>query len=234
MTFKELVRYVVHEETKVGRGFNLVIKVLILMSLISISIETLPDISDSTLKYLALLETITVAIFTVEYLARIYASEKRLRFIFSFYGLIDLLAILPYYLVVGLDLRSLRVFRLFRVLRLLKFSRYSDAMDRLTEAFRIIRSELIVFLLLIISILYIAAVGIYYFENPVQPDVYESVFHSLWWAVITLTTVGYGDMYPLTFGGRLFTFVILMLGLAIMAVPTGLIASALTKTIEED
>lgn len=82
--------------------------------------------------------------------------------------------------------------------------------------------------------LYISAVGIYYFENSAQPEQFKSVFHSLWWAVITLTTVGYGDVYPITVGGKIFTFVILTIGLGVIAVPTGLIASALTKTLKSD
>ena len=83
-----------------------------------------------------------------------------------------------------------------------------------------------------IMLLYVSAVGIYYFENTVQPEVFKSIFHSLWWAVATLTKVGYGDIYPITIGGKIFTFIMLMLGLGIIAVPTGLVASAMTKAIE--
>jgi voltage-gated potassium channel len=85
-----------------------------------------------------------------------------------------------------------------------------------------------------IVLLYFAAVGIYYFENPAQPDAFVSVFHSLWWAVATLTTVGYGDVYPVTTGGRIFTFFILLIGLGIVSVPAGLVASALSKAREEE
>ena len=93
----------------------------------------------------------------------------------------------------------------------------------------IIKEELFLFLILSSFLLFLSAVGIFYFENPAQPEVFASVFHSLWWAVATLTTVGYGDIYPITVGGKIFTSIMLFIGLGIVAVPTGLIASALTK-----
>ena len=95
-----------------------------------------------------------------------------------------------------------------------------------------VREELVLFIGVSLMLIYLSAVGVYYFEHDSQPEQFASVFHSLWWAVVTLTTVGYGDVYPVTLGGRLFTFVVLFLGLGIVAVPTGLIASALSKARE--
>lgn len=218
------------EDTKQGRSFNLFIKVLIVLSLISISIETLPDLETNVRNVLSIFEVVTVLIFTVEYTLRIFVANNKKEYIFSFYGLIDLIAILPFYIAVGFDLRSVRIFRLLRVVRMLKFSRYNDAINRLYEAFRSIKAELIVFVLITVFVLYVAALGIYFFESPVQPEKYSSVFQSLWWAIATLTTVGYGDVYPLTLGGRMFTFVLLMIGIGLISVPTALIASALTKS----
>ncbi len=103
-------------------------------------------------------------------------------------------------------------------------------MDHFRRAFSTIIDELKVFSVAMMFVLYLSAVGIYYFENPVQPEQFSSIFHSLWWSVTTLTTVGYGDMYPVTIGGRFFTFIVLLIGLGIVAVPTGLISTALTKT----
>lgn len=162
-----------------------------------------------------------------------YSARDRLSYIFSFYGLIDLLAIFPYYIAAGTDLTSMRIVRVLRLARLLKFARYSDALNRMTLAFKTIRAELTMFFVAIFCFMYISALGIYYFESPVQPDEFKSVFHSLWWAVITITQVGYGDVYPITTGGRLLTFVILLFGLMILAVPTSLIASALTKDTDK-
>jgi voltage-gated potassium channel len=112
--------------------------------------------------------------------------------------------------------------------------RYNKAIQRIKRAFLIAREELILFGLVAIITLYLSAVGIYYFENESQPEQFKSVFHSLWWAVTTLTTVGYGDMFPITVGGKCFTFLVLIVGISIIAVPTGLIASALSQAREEE
>lgn len=155
---------------------------------------------------------------------------------FSFFGLIDLLAILPFYLSLGIDLRSLRAFRFLRLIRILKLARYSRAAQRYHRAFLIAKEEIILFLFGAILMLFFAAVGIYYFERDAQPEAFASVFHSFWWSVCTLTTVGFGDVYPVTLGGKVFTTVILVVGLGFVAVPAGLMASALSKarTIDDE
>ena len=130
-------------------------------------------------------------------------ASHRLGFLFSFFGLIDLIAILPFYLAVGVDLRTIRAFRLLRVIRILKLARYSAAVRRIHRAAVIAREEVLLFLGVALLGIYVSAVAIYYFEHAVQPEVFASIFHSLWWAVITLTTVGYGDMFSVTIGGRL-------------------------------
>ena len=220
---------IVNGDTRVGRTFSLTIQALIVVSLVSFSIETLPNLSAATRKILWYIEVLTVIIFTIEYLLRIVAADRKLKFIFSFFGLVDLFAILPFYLTTGLDLRSIRVLRFLRLFRAFKLMRYSQAIQRFYHAFLIAKEELILFLCMTLILLYFCAVGIYYFENEAQPEAFASIFHSLWWAVATLTTVGYGDVYPITVGGKIFTFFVLMLGLGIVAVPTGLIASALSQ-----
>ncbi|WP_417391300.1 ion transporter [Gimesia sp.] len=219
-------------DTKSGRAFDLAIQTIIVVSLISFSIETLPDLSEESRATLHVIEIISVIIFTVEYLARVLVASDKSGFIFSFFGIIDLLAILPFYLSTGLDLRSLRSFRLLRLVRILKLARYSAAAKRFHRAFLIAKEELALFLFASLIVLYLAAVGIYHFENPAQPEEFSSVFHSLWWAVSTLTTVGYGDIYPVTAGGKMFTFCILVVGLGIVSIPAGLVASALSKARE--
>ena len=232
--FPRLKATVERNDTRAGRIFDVVIQCLIVISIITFSIETLPKLSESTKVILAKSEMMIVAIFTLEYLLRIYVADKKRDYIFSFYGLIDLVAILPFYLALGLDLRSLRVLRMLRLFRLLKLVRYNKAMQRFARAFVIAKEELVLFGIVTVMLLYLAAVGIYYFENEAQPEQFASVFHSFWWAVATLTTVGYGDVYPITLGGRVFTFFILMIGLGIVAVPAGLLASALSKVRSED
>jgi len=220
--------------TKEGRYFAFFIQSLILVSLVTFSIETLPDISNESRTILTISERILVSIFTIEYLLRIYVSVNKTGFVFSFFGLIDLVAILPFYLSIGLDLRSIRVFRLLRLFRLFKLLRYNQAIKRFHRALMIAKEELILFSCVAAIMLYLSAVGIYYFENVEQPDQFKSIFHSLWWAVATLTTVGYGEVYPITIGGKIFTFFVLMLGLGVVAVPTGLVSSALSQARDEE
>ncbi len=232
---KEAIRRVVDSTDHLpGKIFTFTIQSLIIVSLVTFSIDTLPDLSQNTKIILRNIEVVTVAIFTFEYLLRISISERKMRFIFSFYGLVDLAAILPFYIASGLDLRAVRVFRLLRLVRILKLLKYSQAINRFHRALVIAKEELILFGFVAAIMLYLSAVGIYYFENSAQPEQFKSVFHSLWWAVTTLTTVGYGDIYPITTGGKLFTFFVLMIGLGIVAVPTGLIASALSQVRKED
>jgi voltage-gated potassium channel len=223
-----------NDGSTVGRIFTIVIQALIVLSLVAFSIDTLPDLSARLRRALRIFEIISIIVFTAEYLARLYVADRKIRFFFSFYGLVDLAAILPFYLSTGIDLRSLRVFRLFRLVRVFKLFRYSKAIVRFKTAFLMVREELVIFFGATLFLLFVSAVGIYYFENPAQPEVFSSVFHSLWWAVATLTTVGYGDIYPVTAGGKTFTFIILMIGLGTVAVPTGLISSSLTKTIANE
>lgn len=228
-TLKQIIE---DSDTRSGKAFDLVIQAMIVVSLVSFSIETLPDLSIETRRILKGVEVASIAIFTVEYLARVFVATHKRAFLFSFFGIVDLLAILPFYLSTGLDLRSLRSFRLLRLIRILKLARYSAAAKRFHRAFIIAKEELALFLFASLIVLYLAAVGIYHFENPAQPEKFSSVFHSLWWSVSTLTTVGYGDIYPITAGGRIFTFFILAVGLGIVSIPAGLVASALAKARE--
>ena len=230
---KEIKNIVEQNNSKAGRIFDFTIQFLIILSLVSFSIETIPELSEIYRKILKLIEVITVVIFTIEYMVRLIVADRKIKFIFSFYGIIDLLAILPFYISSGIDLRSIRIFRLFRLFRALKLFRYSNAINRFSRAFKQIKEELILFLFATCFLLFISAVGIYYFENPAQPEQFKSVFHCLWWAVATLTTVGYGDIFPITIGGKIFTFIMLIVGLGIIAVPTALIASALTNNPDE-
>lgn len=235
MVRKETIRNIVNNTNHVGgKTFAFIIQSLIVLSLITFSIDTLPGLPPTTEKCLYIIEIITVSIFTAEYILRLAVSEHRLKFVFSFYGLVDLAAILPFYISTGLDLRAVRIFRLLRLIRILKLFKYSKAISRFHRALIIAKEELILFGFVAVMLLYLAAVGIYYFEHSAQPEQFKSVFHCLWWAVTTLTTVGYGDMCPTTPGGKLFTFFVLIIGLGIVAIPTGLIASALSQARSEE
>ena len=230
---KELLIRLTNSDTKIGRVFDVFIQVLILLSLVSFSIETLPNVGETTSRILNTFELLCVVIFSLEYLLRLL-STKSFKYAFTFSGVIDLVAILPFYITSGVDLRSLRIFRLLRVFRAFKLLKYSNSLNRLLNAFSSIKNELIVFSVATAFLLYLSAVGIYYFENAAQPEKFKSVFHSLWWAVTTLTTVGYGDMYPITTGGKLFSTLIVFLGLGLVAVPSGLLATAFSKGFKNE
>ena len=229
-----LNRILFDQTSKSGKRFEIFIQVLIVISLFNFTIQTLPDLSDEVIYFLNIVEVITVIIFTIEYVLRIIFSKYRFKFIFSFFGIIDFLAIIPFYLSLGVDLRSVRAIRLFRLFRVLKMLRYNKAIENLKKAFVDVKNELIIFSVACIFLLYFSAVGIYYFENEAQPENFESIFHSIWWAVATLTTVGYGDIYPITLGGKIFSSIVIFLGLGLIAVPTGLIASSFGKAFSKD
>jgi len=228
----KLQRMVDDNTTKRGRKFDYFIQALILLSMLAFAIETLPDNSQGLINVLETFEVVSSIIFTLEYLLRIYVAKKPLKYIFSFYGIIDLLAILPFFLRSPLDLRSLRSFRILRIFRALKLIRYNRALHRFHIAAGIVKEEIVLFVIVTIILVFLSASGIYFFEHEAQPDVFSSVFHSLWWAVVTLTTVGYGDVYPITIGGKMFTFFVLIIGVGIVTIPAGLVATALSKARE--
>ena len=204
-----------------------ILATLIVFSMVTFSLETLPGIDKSARKILSYCEYVIVTLFTIEYIYRIATSRSKIKFITSFYGLIDLLAILPFFLSLAIDLRSLRVIRLLRLVRLLKLARYSSALDRLYEALKKSRHELVVSIAILGVAIYLSAFGIYYFEHAAQPEKFRSIFDAMWWSIATITTVGYGDIYPITIGGRAFTFLVMLASLGLVAVPTGIFAAAL-------
>ena len=229
------IRAIVQEsDTKAGRAFDSVILVLIISSIITVTFETLPDLSPAAKRAFYIFETVTVVLFTIEYVLRIATAPKVRGYIFSFHGIIDLVAILPFYLSLGFDLRAARALRLFRIFRILKLARFDGAMARFGKAVSEAKEEVMIFLFATLILLYLSAVGIYYFEHEAQPKNFSSIIHSLWWVLVTLTTVGYGDVVPITLGGKLFTFVILMCGLGVVAVPAGIVSSALSRVVKNE
>jgi voltage-gated potassium channel len=219
------------EETnsKGGFVFDVFIQLMVILSLIAFSVETLPDLSQEVVGWLHVFEMFSIAVFSMEYVLRVFVANPKLKYMLSFFGIIDLLAVLPSLVGMGVDLRSIRAFRLMRLFRILKLARYSSAMKRFHLALNIAREELVLFLCVTLILIFVAAVGIHHFESDAQPKTFGSVFHCLWWAISTLTTVGYGDVFPITVGGKIFTFFILMIGLGFISVPAGLVASSLAK-----
>ncbi len=211
-----------------------VIEVLVVANLGALAFDTLPTLTPFWRSALWSFEVLCAGVYTIEYGVRLYLARPRMKYVTSFYGIIDLLAILPFWLMAAFNLQAVRAFRLLRLLRLFKLVRYTHAVQRFHRAFVIARDDLVLFGVIALIVLYLSAIGIYHFEHDAQPERFSSVFDSLWWAVATLTTVGYGDIYPITAGGRLFTFVVLVCGLGVIAVPSGLLASALSRVRAEE
>ena len=202
---------------------------LIILSAIAIALETEPGLPSGVHLWLYRFEVLLLGVFALEYAVRVWASPRPLRYIFSFWGIIDLLSFLPAVALLTPEWQAVRALRLIRLVRLLKLFRSLHALDRLVAAFKDVREELILFVIIAALMLYVSAVGIYIFEHEAQPEAFSSIPMSLWWAVATFTTVGYGDMYPITAGGRLFTSAILFIGLGIVAVPAAIVTTALLE-----
>jgi voltage-gated potassium channel len=227
------LRQIVEDNTTTkGKFFDYTIQALILISLISFSLETLPDNSTEMMAFLHFIEVFCVILFSIEYLLRIYVAERPFQYIFSFYGIIDFLAIFPFYLQGVVDLRVIRAFRVLRIFRALKLVRYNRALRRFNIAAGLVREEVVLFLIVAGIMIYLSAAGIYFFEHGQQDGKFTSIFDSLWWAIVTLTTVGYGDVFPITIGGKVFTSLILIVGVGIVTIPAGLVATALSRARE--
>ena len=213
-----------------GNAFTAVIQFLILSSAVVFVLESDRAVwgLEVYATHFIILDWVFFVLFSAEYILRIYIEPRKRDFIFSFYGIIDLLAILPsLFLLPGF--RVLRILRFLRVFRIFKATRFILAVDRLSEALRGIQQELLALVILSLMLVYLAACGIHYFERDVQPEAFGSIIDSMWWAVVTLTTVGYGDVYPETGGGKVFTALVTLIGVGLIAIPSGLLASALTE-----
>lgn len=217
-----------------SRSIALMHQGLIVLSGFAISLETVDGLPDWMHTALSGFEAFVIGVFVVEYLTRIICTPNPIRYIFSFWGIVDFLACLPALLFLQGEWAAVRSLRLLRLVRLLKLLHANRALRRLERALHDSRGELAVFAFLAIIILYIAAVGIYIFEHEAQPEAFSSIPISLWWAVVSFTTVGYGDIYPITAQGRIFTTAVLFVGLGVIAVPTAIITRALINTDLKD
>ena len=229
MTRHEVLAILDGTHSRIGRGVALSLQALIVLSAVAIALETEPGMPQGLQRVLFRFELFILAVFTAEYLLRLVCAPHRWRYVFSFWGIVDLLAILPALVFFTPEWQVVRTLRLLRLVRLFKLFRSSRALDRLVVAFKQVRGEMMIFGVLALLMLYVSAVGIYVFEHEAQPEVFNSIPKSLWWAVASFTTVGYGDMYPITAGGRIFTTFVLFIGLGIIAVPAAIVTTALLE-----
>ena len=224
--------------------FNYFIMTLILVNVVSMILETVKSVYEPYHSYFYAFELFVIAVFTCEYIMRILTADlafpcgNRLRsilkYMFSFYGLIDLLAILPFYMpFTKLDLRIVRTLRLLRFLRLFKITRYNNSMELIKSVMSEKRSELGVTCFVILIVMIIASFLMFYAENAAQPDHFPNVLACIWWSIVTLTTVGYGDVFPVTGIGRFIGGVIAFLGIGLVALPTGIISAGFLEKLNE-
>ena len=243
MTYRDFRRrvYELFEPRLGGRAGRLVdwaILILIAVNVTAVMLETVEPIFERFAETFHWLEVVSVTIFTVEYVARVWSAVEaaeyskpirgRLRFAMRFLVVIDLLAILPFYLAalgIGVDLRFLRALRLVRLFRLLKLARYSEALSRFAEVLQERREKLVIAFAANLVLLMVASSAMYLVEHTAQPDAFPSIPETMWWGVITLTTVGYGDVVPVTALGQLVGAVVAILGIGMFALPAALIAT---------
>ena len=228
---------------RASRTFDIFILTLIALNVVALVLETVKPVYEAAPQFFEIFEIISVLIFSLEYVLRLWSCTAspdymapvrgRLRFARTPLALIDLLAVLPFYLpFLGLDLRFVRAVRLFRLFRVAKLGRYSQALQTFGRVILTKRAELITTVLLLVLLLILASSLVYLAEHEAQPEIFSSIPHAMWWSIITLTTVGYGDVYPVTVTGKVLASIIAVLGIGMFALPTGILGAAFVEEIQ--
>lgn len=227
-----------------SRLFDVAVISMILLNLLIAVLQTF-HVPDGLNSWMGRLEFVTVVCFTAEYVLRVWTADllypgmsstgSRLKFVFSFSGVIDLLAFLPYWMPVffPMGIVAFRMFRVVRILRLFQINAYSDALSAITDVLKSKRDQLFSSIFIIIVLIMASSLCMYSLEHDVQPDVFQNAFSGIWWAVSTLLTVGYGDIYPITTAGRIFGICITFLGVGMVAIPTGILSAGFVEKFAE-
>lgn len=242
----ELVEAVEHSDRK-GRffdWFDISILTLISLNVLAVILETVQTIHDNYSVYFYWFEVFSVGVFSTEYLLRVWSANSqakyskpfwgRIKFMFTPMALVDLLSILPFFLTFfAFDLRFIRTLRLFRLFRVFKFVRYSNTLKLFGKVLRGKKEELIVTVTIMFVLVIITSSFIYLAEHEAQPDKFTDIPTSMWWAIVTLTTVGYGDVFPVTPMGKVFAAIIAILGIGMFALPTGILGASFVEEIDK-
>jgi len=239
--------YEIIEQGKPGDKFSIIfdwfIIILIILNIATLIAETSPSISPLTLKMFHVFEVYSVIVFTVEYALRVWTATcnpkyrqkivGRFKYIGSASSLIDVMAIVPFYLevIIGafIDLRFVRIFRLFRLFRVLRLGRYSSSIKVLVLVFKEKLADLIIAISIVFILIILSASILFYVEHTAQPESFSSIPETMWWAVCTLTTIGYGDLVPMTFMGRFMTAFIAILSIGIIALPAAMLVTGYSE-----
>ncbi len=228
---EKLYEIIFEADTREGKAFDVVLLFVILLSIALVLLESVPSFRTKFGSELRIMEWVITIVFTVEYILRILIIRKPIRYIFSFYGIIDFLAVIPTYLslfIVGShSLVVIRVLRLLRVFRILKLTRYTNAGRTLARAMWASREKISVFIFFVLTLVIIIGTLMYLIEG--ETHGFTSIPQSIYWAIVTLTTVGYGDISPQTSFGQLLASIVMIIGYAIIAVPTGIVTAEIIK-----
>ncbi len=226
---KNLYHIIFGTSTKAGRRFDIGLLIFVLISVILVMLESVPDIQNNYGQLFYTLEICFTLLFTFEYLLRIFISPKPKKYIFSFWGIIDLLSILPTYIGFFYHgyryLRAIRIFRLLRAFKVLNLNQFTGESDHLSRAIKASRNKIIVFISFIITIVCCMGTIMYVVED--SKNGFTSIPQSIYWAIVTITTVGYGDIAPTTVLGKFIASLSMLVGYAIIAIPTGIVTSEL-------
>jgi voltage-gated potassium channel len=228
----------------ISRIFDYFILILIFLNVVAVIIGTMPYFSENYSDYFDVFEIISVIVFSIEYLLRLWTIVEnnkfsapfsgRIKYIFTPMAICDFMSIFPFFLTfTSIDLRFIRILRLFRIFRIAKIGRYYASLNMIKNVLIKRKEELILSSMVMITLLVLSASVMYTIENPVQPENFSSIPATMWWAVSTLTTVGYGDIYPVTGLGKLMAGLIAIIGVGMFALPTGILASGFVEEIQE-
>lgn len=228
---------------KASRAVDIGLMCLILINVALIIADTF-ELPPLAVKIGGIVETVSVVIFSIEYILRLWVADlsypklpplrARLRYMVSFAAVIDLVSLLPSYIsVMSVNFMVLRILRVLRLLRAFKLNRYTHALRDIGEVFRKKASQLISSMLVVSFLMVISSVLMYDAEHEAQPEAFDNALSGLWWAISTLTTVGYGDIYPVTAIGRVMSAIIALLGIGLVAVPTGIITAGFSEHITQ-
>lgn len=232
-TLRNKIHEIIYEaDTKTGKAFDVILLIAILASVLFVMLESVSSIQSKYGEFLNIAEWIITILFSLEYILRIISIKKPAKYIFSFYGVIDLLSTIPKYLAIIFagthQLAALRALRLLRVFRILKLARYIGASNRFLVALKSSKAKIAVFLFFVIILCIILGTVMYMIEG--EENGFTSIPRSVYWAIVTMTTVGYGDIAPNTPLGQFIASIIMILGYGIIAIPTGIVTSEMAKS----
>ena len=237
-SFRQKIHEIIFEaDTFYGKLFDVILLVAILLSIIGVMLESVDEIDKKYHELIMAFEWGFTILFTIEYFFRIYAVNRPFKYIFSFMGIVDLLAIIPTYLIfifpAAHSLSVIRAIRLIRIFRIFKLSRYLRGAHTMQIALRSSRPKIIVFLLSVMLLVIILGTLMYIIESSVRTNGFENIPNSIYWSIITLTTVGYGNIVPMTIFGKIVASFIMILGYGIIAVPTGIVTAEFSRKRKE-